>query len=173
LFNLNCNFKHPRADVPRPLTPGGLIEKMAGQAGMPAWPIVRAETIRQDVLEAENRRPTPPGLASAPEVAGILQVSPQRVHELAASYPQLPEPMCELRTGKLWLRYAIEAFAALGAQVPAGRPRQPGLPAYRLRDAKPGHPLAGLPHIWSLTGSPAQRPRYHSSTGQRAAGRGK
>jgi len=57
LFNLDCNFKHPAADVSRPLTPGGLIEKMAGKAGMPAWPIVRAEAIRHDVLEAENRRP--------------------------------------------------------------------------------------------------------------------
>jgi hypothetical protein len=88
----------------------GLIEKMAANADMPAWPVVRAEAIRQDVLDAENKRPTLPELVSAPEAADILGVSPQRVHELAAGKAGFPEPVYELRTGKLWLRDAIEAF---------------------------------------------------------------
>lgn len=98
-----------------------LIEKMAGKAGMPAWPVVRAEAIRQDLLEAENSRPTLPELVSAPEVADILGVSSQRVHELAASKADFPEPMYELRTGKLWLRDAIEAFGRRWERKP-GRP---------------------------------------------------
>src|SRR6266545_1460169 len=77
----------------------GLIEKMAGKAGMPAWPVVRAEATRQDVLETENSRPTLPALVSAPEAADILGVSSQRVHELAANKADFPEPMYELRTG--------------------------------------------------------------------------
>ncbi len=98
-----------------------LIEKMAGKADMPAWPVVRAEAIRQDVLEAENRRPTLPELVSAPEAADILGVSSQRLHELAASKAGFPEPVYELRTGKLWLRDAIEAFGRRWDRKP-GRP---------------------------------------------------
>jgi hypothetical protein len=99
----------------------GLIEKMAGNAGMPPWPVVRAESIRQDELEAENTRPTLPELVSAPEAADILCVSAQRLHELAASKAGFPEPLYELRTGKLWLRDAIEAFDRRWERKP-GRP---------------------------------------------------
>lgn len=94
---------------------------MAGQADMPAWPVVRVEAIRQDVLEVENSRPTLPELVSAPEVADILGVSSQRVHELAANKADFPEPVYELRTGKVWLRDAIEAFGRRWERKP-GRP---------------------------------------------------
>jgi hypothetical protein len=99
----------------------GTIGKFAVKAGMPSWPVVRTEAVRQDVLDAENRRPTLPEIVSAPEAADILGVSPQRVHELAASKAGFPEPMYELRTGKLWLRDAIEAFARRWDRKP-GRP---------------------------------------------------
>jgi hypothetical protein len=42
------------------------------------------------------------------------------VRELSLTNPGFPEPMYELRTGKLWLRDSIDAFA--------------------LRDRKPGRP---------------------------------
>jgi hypothetical protein len=99
----------------------GLIEKMAANADMPAWPVARAEATRQDVLEAENRRPTLPELVSAPEAADILGLSSQRVHELAATKAGFPVPLYELRTGKLWLRDAIEAFGRRWERKP-GRP---------------------------------------------------
>lgn len=97
-----------------------LAEKLACKAGMPSWPLARAEAVRQDVLDAENARPTLPELVSVPEAAEILGVSPQRVRELSLTNPGFPEPMYELRTGKLWLRDSIDAFA--------------------LRDRKPGRP---------------------------------
>jgi hypothetical protein len=97
-----------------------LAEKLVCKAGMPNWPLTRFEAVRQDVLDAENARPTLPELASVPEAAEILGVSPQRVRELAATNPGFPEPMYELRTGKLWLRDAIDAFAR--------RDRKPGRP---------------------------------------------
>jgi hypothetical protein len=87
---------------------------------MPSWPIARAEAVRQDVLDAENARPTLPELVSVPEAAEILGVSPQRVRELTVTNPGFPEPMYELRTGKLWLRDAIDVFAR--------RDRKPGRP---------------------------------------------
>ncbi len=99
-----------------------LIQRMAVKAGMPSWPPVRAEATRQDVLDEDNARPTLPLLVSAPEAAEILGVSPQRVHELASS-PGFPEPMYELRTGRLWLESAIRAFAERRQRRP-GRPRK-------------------------------------------------
>lgn len=109
-----------------------LIEELACKAGMPSWPIVRAEAVRQDVLDAANARPTLPELVSVPEAAELLGVSPQRVHELAGANAAFPEPMYELRTGKLWLRDAIDAFAQRWERKP-GRPRktQPALPSPR------------------------------------------
>ena len=38
-----------------------LIEKLADKAGMPDWPAVRVDVVRQDVLEAEEHAPDPAG----------------------------------------------------------------------------------------------------------------
>lgn len=100
-----------------------LIEELATKAGMPSWPIVRAQAVRQDILDAENAKPTLPELVSVPEVAGILRVSQQRVRELADTNVLFPEPMYALSTGKLWLREAIDAFEQRWGRRP-GRPRK-------------------------------------------------
>jgi hypothetical protein len=100
----------------------GVVEEMARKAGMPQWPLTRADAVRQDVLEAESARPTLPEIVSAPEAADILGVSQQRVRELASTAPEFPEPVYQLRTGKLWLRAAIEAYAARRPRTPGRRP---------------------------------------------------
>jgi hypothetical protein len=97
-----------------------LIEEMAAKAGLPLWPTVHVEGIRQDVLAEELAHPLLPELVSAPEAADILGVSAQRVHQIAAENTDFPEPAYELRAGKLWLRAAIQAFAE--------RKRMPGRP---------------------------------------------
>ncbi len=102
---------------------GGIIEERAGKAGMPVWPVVRVEVTRQDLLDTLNEQPTLPELVSVPEAAEILGVSPQRVHELAATNATFPGPVYELRTGKLWLRAAVEAFSQRWERKP-GRPRK-------------------------------------------------
>ena len=99
-----------------------LIEKLASKAGMPDWPAVRVEAIRQDILEAENRRPTLPELVSGPEAAEMLRVSPQRLRQLADGHGSFPEPVYELRAGKLWLKDAIDSFDQRWDRKP-GRPR--------------------------------------------------
>lgn len=104
-----------------------LIEAKAAEAGFPAWPVVRVEAVRQDVLDAENERPTLPALVSAPEAAEILGLSAQRVHELATDHAAFPEAVYELRTGKLWLRDAIIAFGHRWERRP-GRPRKVAAP---------------------------------------------
>ena len=74
----------PASDVREAAEHGAsLIERMAHKAGMPSWPLVRAEAVREDVLEADNARPTLPELVSVPEAAEILGVSQQRVRELS------------------------------------------------------------------------------------------
>lgn len=99
-----------------------LIEKMAGKAGLPSWPSVHVEAIRQDVLAEQLAHPSLPELVSAPEAAGILGVSAQRVHQIATENADFPEPAYELRAGKLWLRAAIQAFAE--RKRLSGRPRK-------------------------------------------------
>jgi hypothetical protein len=91
---------------------------MAAKSGMPDWPLVKSEVVRQDVADEELAQPTMPELVSAPEAADILGVSTQRVHELARG-AGFPEPVYVLKTGKLWLRSAMEAYAVR-------RPRKPG-----------------------------------------------
>jgi hypothetical protein len=103
-----------------------IIESMACKVGLPEWPQVRAEAVRQDVLHEENERPGLPKLASAPEVAEILGVSPQRVHEMARGAREFPAPVYELRTGKLWIRDAIVAFQKRWDRKP-GRPDKAAL----------------------------------------------
>jgi hypothetical protein len=57
-------------------------------------------------------------------------VSSQRLHELAAGKTGFPEPMYELRAGKLRLRDAIEAFGRRWERKP-GRPPKTGPAAQR------------------------------------------
>jgi hypothetical protein len=102
-----------------------LIEAMAAKAGLPSWPAVQVEVIRQDVLAEQLDRPLFPPLVSAPEAADILGVSTQRLHQLVSEHKDFPAPAYELRAGKLWLRPAIEAFAER-KRIP-GRPRKTAL----------------------------------------------
>jgi predicted DNA-binding transcriptional regulator AlpA len=95
-----------------------LVDSMAVKSGMPDWPIVRIDAVRVEVLEEEIARPTLPELVSVPEVAEILGVSPQRVHELAADGRGFPKPVYELKAGKMWLQAAIEAFGSAGTGSP-------------------------------------------------------
>jgi predicted DNA-binding transcriptional regulator AlpA len=95
-----------------------IVDSMADKSGMPSWPIVRIDTVRVDVLEEEIARPMLPELVSVPEVADILGVSPQRVHELAADGGGFPRPVYELKTGKVWLQTAIVAFGSAGPAAP-------------------------------------------------------
>lgn len=98
-----------------------LILDLAVKAGLPAWPLVRIEAVRGDVLEETLARPNIPPLVSGPEAAEILGVSRQRVHQLAVDHRDFPKPLYELGAGKLWHRAAIERFAEEWERRP-GRP---------------------------------------------------
>jgi hypothetical protein len=91
---------------------------------MPAWPLVRCEAVRADVLREDNARPTLQEIVSVPEAADILGVSHQRARQLAAEQDDFPEPVYVLRTGKLWRRAAIEAHASRRPRKPGPRPQE-------------------------------------------------
>ncbi len=88
-----------------------LVTSLAGQAGLPAWPVVCAEAVREDVLDEDLARPQLPELVSAAEAAVILGIPEQQMHKVAAGLPGFPAPAYRLRTGNLWLRPAIVGFA--------------------------------------------------------------
>ena len=103
-----------------------VILPLAEKAGLPLLPVVRAEAVREDVLDADNAAPMWPDLVSAPEVAEILGTSSQRVHVLAAQNKRFPRPACELRTGKVWVRAASRSSTRNGSGSRVGRAsRQP------------------------------------------------
>jgi hypothetical protein len=98
----------------------GAVLELARFHDVPIWPVVRVEVTRADVLDEQLARPVMPEVVSGPEAADILGVSTQRVHQLAVENSQFPAPVYDLRAGKIWLRSAVEAFAA--------RERRPGRP---------------------------------------------
>lgn len=60
-------------------------------------------------------------LVSVVEIAELLAVSRQRVHQLIRAYADFPEPVARLAIGSVWARRDIEAWAAT-------HPRKPGRP---------------------------------------------
>lgn len=94
-----------------------------GKVGLPAWPIVRIETMTVAEQEAELGAPSFPSLVGVNEAARMLGVSKQRLAQLAAR-SDFPEPMVELASGPVWLTSGIRGFERRW-------PRKPGRPAKR------------------------------------------
>ena len=87
-----------------------LVILLARQAELPEWPIVRAEAVREDVFVEDLAQPQLPDLVSAPEAAQLLQVSLERLQQLAA-HQDFPAPAYELAAATLWLRPAVVTFS--------------------------------------------------------------
>jgi predicted DNA-binding transcriptional regulator AlpA len=105
-----------------------LISKAAYDAGLPDWPVVRAEAVREDVLDEDLARPQLPDLVTAPEAAEILGVTRQRVHALAAENADFPWAIM-IGSIRVWHRAAIERFNGHWDRKggwPKGRPRKAG-----------------------------------------------
>jgi len=74
-----------------------------------------------DVYEAEALRPDTPELLAATDVAELLGISRQRVHQLHSERADFPAPYARLGSGPIWTRPAIEAFDKRWTRKP-GRP---------------------------------------------------
>lgn len=96
-----------------------------------AWKIVHESQIAAELValaaetpelaELHALRPDVPELMAATDVAELLHISRQRVHQLHAEHPQFPAPFLRLGSGPVWTRPVIEHFAKVWARKP-GRP---------------------------------------------------
>ena len=68
----------------------------------------------------------PQDLVSIPEVAQILGVSRQRVHQLIRAYPDFPEPEAVLAVGRIWKRTDIVPGTRVILVSPGVRPGTDG-----------------------------------------------
>jgi hypothetical protein len=85
--------------------------------------VLGVETLRRDEYDRRADEPTVPQLLSAPDVANVLNVSRQRVHQLATLNKRFPEPLLRLGSGPLWIADAIRRFDREWDRKP-GRPRR-------------------------------------------------
>jgi hypothetical protein len=53
----------------------------------------------------------PQDLVGAAEIAEMLELTKQRVNQLATSDPKFPKPVAELTAGRIWKRADIEKWA--------------------------------------------------------------
>lgn len=114
------------------LKPGPEWEKAASIGCADLLDIVRAhtasepevlgvETVEQAEYDRRAEEPTLPEIISTPEVATILGVSRQRVHQLIASNRQFPKPFMRLGSGPVWIAEAVRKFDREWERKP-GRP---------------------------------------------------
>ena len=64
----------------------------------------------------------PVELVSIPEIATMLGVSRQRVHQLIQQYDDFPRPLAELAIGRVWDRLTVAEWDATHPRL-TGRPR--------------------------------------------------
>lgn len=88
---------------------------------------VGVETITEEEQQRRAGEPTLPELMSAADIAELLGVARQRVHQLRSTRA-FPAPLAELRGGAVWDAAAVRKFAQ-------GWARKPGRPASRARTA--------------------------------------
>ncbi|MGI8577764.1 MAG: helix-turn-helix transcriptional regulator [Nocardioidaceae bacterium] len=89
--------------------------KAATVARGQARDLVHREPQAVDVVSSQEHErraeaPTLPQLVSSPDVAEMLGVSRQRIHQLAST-DGFPDPLYRLRTGPVWDAREIEHFA--------------------------------------------------------------
>lgn len=100
-----------------------LVCEYADKVGLPLWPVVRTEAIEADTFHAQLEVSNFPDVLGTTEVAELLGVSRQRLHELRHATPQrFPEPAFELAATPLWIRSTVDSFLA-GWERKPGRPK--------------------------------------------------
>ncbi|MDN5917786.1 MAG: helix-turn-helix domain-containing protein [Pseudonocardia sp.] len=83
--------------------------------------VAAARITSEALAEEEALRPDAPELLSTPDVAELLGVSRQRVHQLHTGHRDFPAPYARLGAGPIWARQAVEAFDRSWTRKP-GRP---------------------------------------------------
>jgi predicted DNA-binding transcriptional regulator AlpA len=83
--------------------------------------MVDSRVVSPEVYEAEALRSDTPELLAATDVAALLGISRQRVHQLHTDKAEFPAPYVELGSGPVWTRPSIEHFNRVWTRKP-GRP---------------------------------------------------
>lgn len=97
--------------------------KAARLADLPEWPCVHLDAVAHDSLRGVLDAVALPEVVGAAEVSRILSISRQRLAELRSKKVDFPRPLADLAAGPVWLRPAIDRWAAGWDRRP-GRPRQ-------------------------------------------------
>lgn len=88
-----------------------LIEGLLDEAGVtPALPVIGTEIRSESIYTRTAEEPSLPELVGAAEVAEILGVSRQRVHQLVHA-KTIPSPLAVLRGGFVWDADAVRLCA--------------------------------------------------------------
>jgi hypothetical protein len=86
-----------------------VFRTLAEKAGLPAWPVVRADAMTYDEQDRDLATPNFPELVGVTEVADLLGVSRQRASALAKS-SGFPVPVAVLAAGPVWTRPSLNRF---------------------------------------------------------------
>lgn len=92
---------------------------LAGQQRFGA--VVVGRVMTDELYETETLQSDTPELLAATDVAEVLGVSRQRVHQLHSEHADFPAPYARLGSGPIWTRPVIEAFGRRWTRKP-GRP---------------------------------------------------
>ena len=98
------------------------VEGAAWKAGLPTETVLGVSAQSDRGLDLELEASNLPALVGVAELADRLQVSRQRVSQLARSRT-LPTPAASLAAGPVWLRSSIDSFVERWRRRP-GRPQR-------------------------------------------------
>jgi predicted DNA-binding transcriptional regulator AlpA len=112
-----------------------IAERDSGYEMSAAVWLVDLRVCTPDVYAADALRPDTPQLLAATDVAELLGISRQRVHQLHSEHPRFPAPYIRLGSGPIWTRPVIEEFARVWTRKP-GRPTRTAVPAQRERTSE-------------------------------------
>jgi predicted DNA-binding transcriptional regulator AlpA len=94
----------------------------AVDVGIPMWPVIRAEAVEEDTFHAQLEVSNFPDVLGTTEVAELLGITRQRLHQLRSA-GRFPEPIRDLAATPLWIRATVDSFVA-------GWDRTPGRPSW-------------------------------------------
>ncbi len=86
--------------------------------------ILGGEVLTMEELERRLDEPPLPELIGVAELAGLLDVTKQRVSYLAKGTAGFPKPFATLAAGPVWLRPTVTRFVETWERRPRGRPKK-------------------------------------------------
>jgi len=120
-LSLRCSVTNERYDGA--LGEGSeIMQKALVEAGLPDWPVVRVEAVRQDRLEADLSESAVPEVLGVTEVAKLLGVTRQRLAVIRREHEDFPKPFTELAATPLWYKEAITEWSKHWNRRPGPRP---------------------------------------------------